>query len=78
MFFYCPACKKNLQGDQRKHNFTRGHVAHRDEFLEKATQKVDDAKFFLKNVMVSKVPEPPWRCDFCEEDVDNSKNQTIW
>ena len=77
--FYCPACRKNLDVSLRKnHSYTPHHVELRDEAIRKAAERVAESRFFLDNVTRVSTAEPPFWCCFCEENVDNSKNTTVW
>lgn len=78
--FYCPSCRQNLDVSLKKsHNFLPFHKKWRDELLNKVATRVSESRFFLKNVMRAQPGlEPPFNCPFCEEEIDQSKNKTIW
>lgn len=78
--FYCPSCRQNLDASIKKsHNYQPLHKKWRDDLLAKVTARVSESRFFLKNIMRSRPGlELAFSCPFCEEEIDQSKNKTIW
>ena len=78
--FYCPSCRQNLDVELKKnHNYLPFHKKWRDELISRIVTRVSESRFFLKNVMRSQPKlEESFSCPFCEEEIDQSQNKTIW